>query len=69
MFILVYTIDPSKTEEELLWLRELKLYASTEETLIWPDMKKKVRIGLIADEGATLTIKLRHKLDVQEKYN
>lgn len=68
MIKMIYTIDADKKVAELEWLRDQKIFPAVEEDWDWRTSKKIVHFGVIVSPEAALTLKLRHKLDLQDDY-
>jgi hypothetical protein len=68
MITIIYTVPIASKAEELAWLREQKIFPSCQDCYDWDKMEAKVRFGMIVNSEAALTVKLRHKLDIQENY-
>jgi hypothetical protein len=68
MIKMIYTVDADKKAGELEWLREQKIFPAVEEDWDWRTSKKIAHFGVIVSPEAALTLKLRHKLDLQDDY-
>jgi len=69
MISLIYTVNPEQKDSELEWLRDQKIYPGIEEFYSYQDNKMRVRFGVIVSPEAALSIKLRHRLDLQMEYS
>lgn len=68
MITLIYTVDVEKRSEELEWLRDIKVFPAMEDAWDWKANKPVIKVGVIVSPEAALTIKLRHKLEMQVDY-
>lgn len=68
MITIVYKIDPADRESERDWLREQKVYPTFTDRWDWNTGKAYTWVGVIVSPDAALSIKLRHKLDLQKEY-
>jgi len=71
MITLIYHIKPEDKDAELEWLKEQKIFPSTEVAYRFDDkgeLVKQLMVGAIVSPAAALTIKLRHNLDMQKDY-
>lgn len=68
MHKIVYHIKPEEKEGELEWLREQMIFPAVEDFYDWKTQKLLVRVGIIVGSEAALSVKLRHKLDLQSDY-
>jgi hypothetical protein len=68
MISLVYLVRPNDVPAEKEWLRELKIYPSTEDYYDWIENKQYVRFGMIVSPETAVSIKLRHPLQLQANY-
>lgn len=68
MITLIYTVDVEKRNEELEWLRDIKVFPAMEEAWDWRTNKPVIKVGVIVSPESALTIKLRHKLEMQVDY-
>ncbi len=69
MITIVYTIRPEERTDEIEWLREQKIFPAIEESWDWKTMKPLLKVGVIVSSAAALSIKLRHKLELQVDYH
>jgi hypothetical protein len=65
---IVYTIPLEDKEIELDWLYDQHIFPAIQVYYDWKLEKEKIRIGVIVGNEAALSIKLRHKLDLQTNY-
>ena len=77
MLKMMYSVPVEKKQAELQWLKDQKIYASTEDFTDWfsqdgntytIDPTHKTRFGMIVDNDAALAIKLRHSKVIQAEY-
>ncbi len=68
MITLIYTIDPDKRAEEMDWLNDQKVFPAIEEAWDWRANKPILKVGVIVSPETALSVKLRHKLEVQQEY-
>jgi hypothetical protein len=68
MITLVYTVELKDIVAEKEWLRELKVYPSTQDYYDYGTGLHYVRFGMIVSPDTALTIKLRHPLQLQQDY-
>ena len=68
MITLIYTIDPDKRTEEMDWLNDQKVFPAMEDAWDWRVNKPIIKVGVIVGPETALTIKLRHKLEMQVDY-
>ena len=68
MITLIYHVNPEEKQAELEWLREQKIFPGCEDYYDWIKQKQLVRFGVIVSTEQALSVKLRHKLDMQENY-
>lgn len=59
MYRLTYFVDKDQADNELEWLRDQKIFPSLQDAWDWKRECAMTRFGVIVDEGALLTIKLR----------
>lgn len=65
MYQIIYKVPPDQKESELSWLREQMIFPAVTEEYDWNTGKSFIKFGMILASDAALTIKLRHKLEVQ----
>lgn len=65
MIQLVYHVDLENKQDELDWLRSQKIYPACREAYDWKLQRTVAQFGVIVGSEAALTIKLRHRLDLQ----
>lgn len=68
MHKIVYHVLPEQKADEVEWLREQMIFPAVEDFYDWKTQKVMVRIGIIVGGEAALSVKLRHKLDLQADY-
>jgi hypothetical protein len=68
MIKVIYTVDYTKKQEEIDWLKLQKIYPATEDRYDWATQKALVMFGVIVSPEAAMGIKLRHKLDMHTEY-
>lgn len=69
MFKVIYLVYKDEAADEIEWLKEQKIFPALADAWDWKKELPMVRIGVIVDEGALLTLKLRtNKIEHQEKY-
>ena len=68
MITLIYHIEKDDKDAELEWLREQKIFPGYEEYYDWAKQKLMARFGVIVSTEQALSVKLRHKLDMQKDY-
>lgn len=68
MIKIVYHVNTEAKQEELEWLRDQKIFPACEDAYDWKNNKPYVKIGVIVGSEAALSIKLRHKLDLQTEW-
>lgn len=68
MHKIVYHISVEQKDDEIEWLRDQKIFPAIQEAYNWDTGKIYIRVGVIVGAEAALTIKLRHKLDLQLDY-
>jgi len=69
MITLIYMVEPEKELAERAWLKELKIYPSTQKYYDpTHDYKLMTRFAAIVSPDAAVTIKLRHPLQFQGEY-
>jgi hypothetical protein len=69
MIKITYLVKPEEAAAELEWLREQKVYPSSQPTFDWVTLAPMVQFGMIVSQEAALTIKLRRQIDGQSDYN
>lgn len=65
---IVYTIPVENKEIELDWLYDQHIFPALQVYYDWKLEKNRLRVGVIVGNEAALSIKLRHKLDLQIDY-
>lgn len=65
---LVYYISPEEKNRELEWLREQMIFPTMVDSYDWINQKWFVKVGVIVGKEAALSIKLKHKLELQTDY-
>ena len=68
MIKLIYHINKEDQAAELEWLREQKIFPGYEEHYDWLTKHTVIRFGVIVSPEQALSVKLRHKLDMQQEY-
>lgn len=69
MFKVIYLIRKDEADAEVEWLRDQKIFPALADAWDWKKDIPMTCIGVIIDEGALLTLKLRtNKIEHQEKY-
>ena len=65
---IVYQITQEAKAEELEWLRQQMIFPAIQDFYDWDKQAMMVRIGIIVGSEAALSVKLRHKLNLQLDY-
>lgn len=65
MIKIVYHVSVEDKDQEVEWLRDQKIFPAVETAYNWVTGKPYIKIGVIVGSEAALSIKLRHKLDLQ----
>lgn len=68
MHRIVYTVMPEAKLDEIEWLRDQMIFPAIQEYFDWDKQKTMVRFGIIVGSEAALSVKLRHRLDLQAEY-
>lgn len=69
MFKVTYLVYKDVFNDEIEWLNEQKIFPALQDAWDWKKELPMVRIGVIIDEGALLSLKLRSsKIEHVEKY-
>jgi hypothetical protein len=68
MITLIYTVSQEEKADELEWLRDQKIFPSYQDAYDWVKGVSVVKFGVIVNPEAALSIKLRHKLEMQADY-
>ena len=68
MISIIYTLPITDKDSEMEWLREQKIFPSTQDSWDWDKDVAVVKFGMIISPEAALAVKLRHKLDLQTPY-
>lgn len=69
MFKITYLVYKDEADDEIEWLKDQKIFPALQDAWDWKKELPMVRIGVIVDEGALLTLKLRtSRIEHQEKY-
>lgn len=66
MFKITYITTLDKKDNELAWLKSVKVYPAYRD--IFRNGTIVAAFGVIVNDETALTIKLRHKLDTQQEY-
>ncbi len=69
MIRMIYNVSPEEKQSEIDWLREQKIFPGIDEYYDWVKQKPMVSFGVIVSPEAALSIKLRHKLEIQDEYH
>jgi hypothetical protein len=69
MIRIIYKIKTEDKEAELQWLKEQKIFPGVDDYVDWGTRVTMTRVGVIVTPEAALSIKLRHKLDLQIDYH
>jgi hypothetical protein len=62
----MYTVPLEQKAAELEWLNTIKVFPAC--STVYRGNKIEAAFGVIVNPETALTIKLRHKLDIQEQY-
>jgi len=68
MITIVYHTKLEDKADELEWLRNQKIFPAVLDSYDWVTQKTVAKFGLIVSPEQAMTVKLRHKLDVQVAY-
>lgn len=72
MIKLIYHVEPDQKDNELAWLKEMKIFPAVNATWVFGEdnsFKPVVMFGMIVTPDSAVSIKLRHpKIDQQYKY-
>ena len=68
MITLIYHVPYSERETELEWLREQKIFPGIRDGYDFRTHQTTAEFACIVSPETALTIKLRHKLDLQDNY-
>lgn len=68
MITIIYHVPVEKKDDELEWLRDQKIFPGIQDTWDWDTRLPVVQFACIVSPAAAMTIKLRHKLDIQVDY-
>ena len=68
MITIIYHTEPEEKAKELDWLHEQKIFPACQDRYDWVTQKTIVMFGVIVSPEQALSVKLRHKLDLQMDY-
>jgi len=68
MIKIIYTVKPKDKDAEIEWLHDQKIFPAIQDTWDWITNAAVVQFGMIVSPEAALSIKLRHKLDIQSDW-
>lgn len=69
MIKIIYHVPISQKQDELEWLQEQKIFPAVQEGWDWKNHRPTAQFACIVSPQMALTLKLRHKLDIQDNYN